>query len=186
MLNVKAIGVLDCRKYITDKFGPSAHDEIRALMSERDRAIVYSDELSPLSWVDLEAVVNHAIATDQAFGNGDGRVIDAMLQNLANQHYHGIYRIMFQSATPKEVVEKIASIWNRYYDKGEVSIEFLDDNHAINKITRCPGVPPHHEILVIPYMEAIMNLAGVRDVRVQHTRCIANGGDCCIFEYSWR
>ncbi|MBN1611455.1 MAG: hypothetical protein JW940_32780 [Polyangiaceae bacterium] len=41
------------------------------------------------------------------------------------------------------MVERTASLWNRYYDKGEVSIESLDDNHAINKITRCP-VPRLH------------------------------------------
>ena len=186
MLNVKAVGILDCRKYITEKFGASAHDEIRALMSDRDRDIVYSNELSPLSWVDLEAVVNHAIAMDQALGIGDGQVSAAMLRELASQHYHGIYRIMFQSATPKEVVEKIASIWSRYYDKGRVSVEFSDDNHAINRITGCPDVPLHHEILLIPYMEAVLTLAGMRNVRINHTRCAASGGDCCIFQYSWK
>jgi predicted hydrocarbon binding protein len=186
MLNVKAVGVLDCRKYITDKFGPDAHEKIRTLMSERDRDIVYSEDLSPLSWVDLEAVVNHAIAMDKALGNGDGQVRANMLRELASNHYRGIYRIMFQSAGPKQVVNKLASIWNRYYDKGESSTEFLDDNHAIYTILDCPDVPRHHEILLIPYMESVLTLAGVRDIRIKHTQCAANGAERCVFDYSWK
>jgi hypothetical protein len=186
MLNVKAVGILDCRKYITEKFGAGAHDKIRALMRERDRDVIYAESLSPLRWVALEAVVNHAIAMDRALGSGDGEVSAAMLRDLATQHYHGIYNIMFRSATPTEVVSKLASIWNRYYDKGEASVEFVNKNRAINRIVGLPDAPRHHEILVIPYMTAVLALAGMREVSVKHTRCVANGADQCVFMYSWK
>lgn len=186
MLNVKAVGVLDCRHYITEKFGPESHDKIRAAMSERDRDLVYSNELTPLSWVELKAVINHAIAMDQVLGAGDGQLRSEMLREMARKHYLGIYKIMFQGAAPKEVVRKITSIWNRYYDKGETATEFRDDHHATSKVLNCPDAPRGHELLLIPYMEAVLTLSGVSEVSIKHTRCIANGADCCVFEYSWK
>ena len=183
MLNIKALGVLDCRTYLTEKFGPDAHDKVRALMQPGDRDIVYSEELTPLSWIDFRAVLNHSLAVDAALGRGTS---DAMLQHLAGKHFNGVYRVMFQSAAPKDVLRKIASIWNRFYDKGEASVEFMDDNHATCRIHGLSEVPRLHERLILPYMATIMALSGVRGVQIEHTQCIADGADSCAFKYSWR
>ena len=185
MLHVKGLGVLDCRTYITERFGEAAHEKIRAEMTERDQDIVYAEDLSPLSWVEVEAVINHALAVDRALGNGDGEVRDTMLRELARKHFHGIYRIMFRSVSRGEVVAKLGSIWSRYYDHGQGTIEFLDECHATNKITGVADAPLHHELLVIPYIESILTLCGLKTVAVKHTRCVARGDDSCVFQYSW-
>jgi hypothetical protein len=106
MSKIKALSVLDCRVYITEKFGAEAHEKIKAVMNNKHRDIVYAEGILPVSWLDLEAVVEHLITFDRVCGNGDGRTGDAMIRHLADRHYKGIYSIMFKNASTKEVVKK--------------------------------------------------------------------------------
>jgi hypothetical protein len=185
MVKIKAMSLLDCRAYITENFGLEAHEKIRAAMRPEAAELVYSDAITPLSWVDLAAVVNHWLVFDDLMGKGDGKLGSTMIRSLANKHFNGIYRIMFKSATPKEVVNKLASIWDRFYDRGQTLTQFVSDTHAAVKIVNCPDLPLHHDKLLKPYMEEILTLAGVANVSVKHLQCVSTGAAHCAFSYKW-
>jgi hypothetical protein len=146
---------------------------------------VYSNEITTLSWIDVAIVLEHMIAFDNVVGNGDGKASEAMIRNLANKHFNGIYRIMFKSATPTEIVKKASSIWDRYYDQGRNVCEFVGDNAANVKILDCPDLPRHHEQLVVPYMEEVLRLSGMKSVSVKHVLCVTTGSEFCLYRYRW-
>jgi hypothetical protein len=185
MVRVKALGVLDCRNYITERYGAAAHDKIRTAMRPEDRDIVYSPDTLAVTWMDLNAVINHLLIFDTVIGNGDGKADEAMIRDLANRHFKGIYSIMFKSASPKDVVKKFAQIWNRYYDHGESEVNFVDDKNVLIKVLNCPGLPRYHERLVIPYLEELLRLCGAKDIEITQPECIATGAMQCLFKVSW-
>jgi predicted hydrocarbon binding protein len=146
---------------------------------------VYSSELTSLSWIDVLAVLEHLLIFDRVVGSGDGKASEAMIRYLANKHFNGIYRIMFNHAGPKEIVKKASSIWDRYYDCGRTVIEFVADNAANVRVMDCSDLPRHHEQLVVPYMEEVLRLSGVKNVSVKHLQCVAMGSEFCLYRYNW-
>jgi predicted hydrocarbon binding protein len=122
---------------------------------------------------------------DRVVGSGDGKASEEMIRNLANKHFNGICRIMFMHAVPKEIVKMAARIWDRYYDRGRNVIEFVADNTANVKTMDCNDLPRHHEQLVMPYMEEVLRLSGVKNVSVKHLQCVATGSEFCMYRYKW-
>jgi hypothetical protein len=185
MVRIKGLSVIDARSYITEKFGADAHDKIKAAMRKADAEAYYNSDILPVTWVGVDVVVNHLIAFDKTMGKGDGKAADALIRHIGAKHFKGIYSIMFKGLSPKEVVKKIASIWDRYYDKGESIVDTIDDHSAVIKIIKCPDLPFRHELLPVPYMEEILTLSGAKNVSIKHTQCVVNGADYCILKYHW-
>jgi hypothetical protein len=185
MVKLKGLGVLDCREYITEKFGLDAHNKIKAQMKKADADLVYSTEILPVSWVSLDAVIAHLLTFDRVFGNGNGKAADDMLRHVGAKHYKGIYSIAFKGMSPKEILQKVAAIWERFYDHGKNVLDSIDNNNAVVKIVDCPDLPLHHERLPIPYMETILSLSGAKNTRITHPQCVAKGAEYCILKYRW-
>lgn len=92
---------------------------------------------------------------------------------------------MSQAESPKDFLKKIGKVWERYYDRGIASIEFVGDNKAISRVIDCQGLPLHHEILILPYMVRLLTLVGANNVVAKHTKCVAKRHTSCVYEYTW-
>jgi hypothetical protein len=186
MTKVKALSVLDCRAYVLEQFGEAGVERLKGRLSDQARTEIYAPELLAVDWLEVGLVVEHAIAVDETFGNGDGAVCSAMMRELTARHCRGLYRALMVVPTPQEVLQKSGRLWRRYYDRGETIVEFPEENRAIKRILGCPDLPKRHECVILPYYEELVRQGGGTDVRAQHLSCVATGAETCLTEVRWK
>ena len=185
MTKLKALSVLECRDYVIDTFGADAPARIKAAMTATARGQIYSEQLMASDWVELEAVVEHAVVIDYLFGSGDGKVCSEMIREITARHHRGLYKAILSAPNPREALTRSSRLWPRFYDRGETLVEFPTPTTAIKRIVGCLDLPRRHELLVLPYYEETIRQAGGRDVVSEHVQCVASGADCCISRLRW-
>ena len=185
MTKLKALSVLECREYVRDRFGPEAIARVQASMSASARLQVYSEQLLSSDWVDVAAAVEHGLIVDAMLGHGDGTLCREMIAELTARHHRGLYKAILNSPNPREALTRSGRLWPRFYDQGEVLVEFPTPTSAIKRIVGCPDLPRKHEWLVVPYYEETIRQAGGRNVESEHVQCVADGAEQCITHLRW-
>lgn len=183
MTRIKALSVIECRAWISERYGTDGLARAQACMKPEARALVYADHLLAIDWIEVADAVEHACAVDLAFGPG---AAETMVTDLAANHAKGIYRAIVTRPGPQETLLMSSRLWRRYYDNGETIVEFPDEHTAHKRILACPDMPRGHEVLIVPYYAELVRQAGGRDVKLRHTRCVADGAEDCMTEITWR
>jgi hypothetical protein len=186
MTKLKALSVIQCREYVLEQHGADGVEHVKAAMKKASRDTVYGEHLLPTDWIEVEHGVDHARAYDDVFGVGDGRASARMIYDLTERHAATLYKSVLVGASPRAVIERSSRLWARYYDRGETQVEFLADTAAIKRIVGCPDLPRYHDWLTSPYYEAVLRHSSAIDITVKHTKCVADGADCCETELRWR
>jgi hypothetical protein len=186
MTKLKALSVLQCREYVFETHGAEGIERVKAAMKPAARDAVYADHLVATDWLEVEYGVEHARAYDRVFGIGDGSMAFRMLHELTARHATSLYKAVLVGESPRVVIERSSRLWTRYYDQGEVHVEFVGETTAIKRIVGCPDLPRYHDWLTSPYYEAVLKQSSARDIVVKHTKCVANGAECCETELRWK
>jgi hypothetical protein len=186
MTKLKAISVLECREFVKERFGAEAMARVQAAMSATARGQVYSEQLLSSDWVEVDAALEHALRVDAMLGRGDGRLCYDMICELTARHHRGLYKAILTADNPREALARSGRLWPRFYDTGEVLVEFPTPDSAIKRIVGCPDLPEHHEWMVIPYYEETIRQAGGRDVESEHVQCVATGAEQCVTRLRWK
>ena len=185
MTRLKALSVIQCRDYVLEKHGREGIDRVKASMKPDARAVVYADDLLPTDWIEVAHGVDHARAYDRIFGIGDGDTASQMVIDLTLRHATTLYKSVL-IGQPHAVLERSSRLWTRYYDRGETQLELVGDTTAVKRIIGCPDLPRYHDWLTTPYYVAVLRIATAVDVTAKHTKCVANGADCCETELRWK
>lgn len=185
MTKLKAISVLECREYVRERFGPEAMARVQAAMSDTARGQVYSEQLLSSDWVDVDAALEHGLRVDAMLGRGDGKLCYEMVCELTARHHRGLYKAILNAENPREALARSGRLWPRFYDAGEVLVEFPTETSAIKRIVGCPDLPERHEWMVIPYYEETIRQAGGREVESEHIQCVARGAEQCVTRLRW-
>jgi hypothetical protein len=186
MTRLKALSVLQCRDYVLEEHGSEGIERVKASMKPAARDAVYAEHLVATDWLEVEYGVDHARAYDRVFGIGDGSMASRMVHELTARHAATLYKAVLVGASPRAVIERSSRLWARYYDQGETIAEFLSETSAIKRIVGCPDLPRYHDWLTTPYYEAVLRHSSAKDITVKHTKCVANGAECCETELRWR
>jgi hypothetical protein len=186
MTKLKALSVLQCRDYVREVHGVEGLERVKAAMKPGARDVVYSDHLVATDWIEVVHGVEHARAYDRVFGLGDGAMSSRMIHELTARHAATLYKSVLVGESPRVIIERSSRLWSRYYDQGEVHVEHVGDSTAIKRIVGCPDLPRFHDWLTTPYYEAVLKHSSARDITVKHTKCVANGADCCETELRWQ
>jgi hypothetical protein len=186
MTKIKALSVIQCRDYVLELHGPEGIQRVKAAMKPDARSIIYSEELLPTDWVEVQRAVDHAYAIDSVFGTGDGQECCRMIHELTTRHAAGLYKSVLTGGSARSILERAGRLWSRYYDQGETLVEITGETSCRKRIVGCPDLPRDHDWFTTPYYETLLRHAGARDIVVKHTKCVANGADCCETELRWK
>jgi hypothetical protein len=186
MTKLKALSILQARAYTLEKYGAEATERVKASLSDEVRAQLYSEQLLPVDWIEVELAVKHVQAYDNIVGTGDGQLATSLVREVAERHFKGLYRVLFLVASPRSVLEKSARLWTRYYDQGESLVTIHEPGHATSRIVGCPDLPLGHEILILPYQEEVLRQCGAKQPNAVHTLCVATGAQHCETEIRWK
>ena len=64
-------------------------------------------------------------------------------------------------------------------------MEVLGDKSARLRVTDYPGIPLHHDVENIGWMETALQMCHCRKATIRHPRCMARGDAACVFEAAW-
>lgn len=186
MTRLKALSVLQSVELVQKKHGDAALERIKAALSADARRAIYESHLLPSDWIDLRHATEHLVAYDRLIGQSDGVAAKALVHELAVAQTSGIYRILFAFTSPRTLIEKTARLWPRYYDRGESVGQMVDEHSCSLRIVGCPDLPKHHDWMIDPFFVHVLARTGALEVESRHSKCVAQGDDCCLSEYSWR
>src|SRR5262245_46022722 len=163
MTKFKALSLIQSRDYVRDTYGPEGVARMKARLSRGAYDAVYSENLMATDWIELDHCIEHAVAIDELFGSGDGTMSAKVVRQITNKHFNDLYRSVLQTSTPRSMLERSGRLWNRYYDRGDSSVEFPTPTSAIKRIFNCPDLPAKHEYFVLPFYEEVLRLCGAED-----------------------
>ena len=186
MTKIKALSVIQCRDYVLEFYGPEALERVKAAMPPAACAAIYSEELLPTDWVEVAYAVDHGRCIDRVFGIGNGQECFRMINELTTRHAAGLYKSVLTGGSSRSILERAGRLWPRYYDQGETLVEMVGDTACIKRIVGCPDLPRYHDWFTTPYYETLLRHSGAKDISVKHTKCVANGADCCETELRWK
>lgn len=176
MSYVRGMGPTTARR-ILERLPPLDHELLEGLL-------VY-----PAFWYPTEVLhrLDEAIAGELANGDRAGILLD-IGQFSADQNFGpaGALRSWVREDDPHALLREIPRIQASLFGTGEHSYERLGDGTAVVRALERDGHEGEACVTTAGWLRRAIELCGGRDVEVNETACLADGGRCCEFRCDWR
>ncbi len=184
MGKVKGTAWISLTNFLARAEGPEAYARVLAKLAPKDAAQL-QEIILPISWLEYGVYVRFLLAADLEFGHSDHALFRESSRVLAQENMHGVYRIFLKVVSPAFVLSKVAQLWHRLMDPGEMRLTKETRNSVELTLTEFPDMPLHHEIGQSAFMEEIARMTGLKQVSCTHPKCLARGDDHCLYVVSW-
>jgi hypothetical protein len=189
--NVKGSIFVHTRGYTIKVHGESVWKEILSHLSEKDREIL-EGSLTKADWYPVPLLNRLISVYDNMFGNGDFKSIVPIAEYIAEQDLGPVFDIFVNLKSPPFVLSSAPSLWSRYFDTGEVSIETADDDKRYYKIV-LKEIADENRVsgqALCTYgnptwLKSALIMAGAKSVTMSHTDCRYKGASSCALEVWW-
>ncbi len=182
-VTVKGSPVRSLQKFIDAELNPEQREVVfRALPAEyasRFGAPVLATETVPVHMLNriTEEAAKAKGETIEAFARRAGR-------EAAGDAVKGIYRFFALVMTPPALLSKAGQMWSSLYNRGELRVEEQTDKSARIRLNNFPS-----EVAgcsrVTGWIERMAELTGVKNVKIEQTKCFAKGGAACEWNVTW-
>lgn len=182
-VTVKGSPVRSLQKFIDAELNPEQRDIVfRALPAEyaaRFGKPVLATETVPVHMLNriTEEAARAKGETVEVFARRAGR-------EAAGDAVKGIYRFFALVMTPPALLSKAGQMWSSLYNRGELRVEEQTDKSARLRLNNFPS-----EIAgcsrVTGWIERMAELTGVKNVKIEQTKCFAKGGASCEWNLTW-
>lgn len=182
-VTVKGSPVRSLQKFIDAELDPAQRETVfRALPAEyaaRFGKPVLATETVPVHMLNriTEEAARAKGETLEAFARRAGR-------EAAGDAVKGIYRFFALVMTPPALLSKAGQMWSSLYNRGELRVEEQTDKSARLRLNDFPS-----EIAgcsrVTGWIERMAELTGVKNVKIEQTKCFAKGGASCEWNLTW-
>lgn len=137
-----------------------------------------------LQWTEIEFSVGVIEAIARAFGRNPQEIARQVGAFSAGNTIGTFYRFLLSTAAPATIVEKFPSLWKTYSNTGEVAECQVEGNRGALVLTGFTdaGLSCH---TLCGFVQKALEMAGARNVQVNHTECAAHGGAKCRFQMTW-
>lgn len=182
-VTVKGSPVRSLQKFIDAELDPQQRETVFGNLppeyATRFRAPVLATETVPVHMLNrfTEEAAKARGETIDAFARRAGR-------EAAGDAVKGIYRFFALVMTPPALLSKAAQMWSSLYNRGELRVEEQTENSARLRLANFPSEAAGCA-RVTGWMERMAELTGVKNVKVEQTRCFARGDAACEWHVSW-
>ncbi len=97
----------------------------------------------------------------------------------------GIYAHLIRRGDPATTLRRTSVVWGLYHDTGKEEVVESGDNYVVTEIFGYKH--PSREVcsIVKGWNAELSTLAGGKEVRVDHERCVLAGASACRFKVTW-
>jgi len=137
----------------------------------------------PMSWLPTELLVSALRSLGEA--GLDGPVCARLIgQTAAASSFTRFLGADPGALTPQQVIGLIATLWERYHDWGEVTVEWRSETEV--DVAVADGVAdPLLCASSAGLLGQVASVAGISAHRVIHTACASSGASACEFTIRW-
>lgn len=169
-------------RYVEAQHGPAAVDDVRARLSDADRARVES--VAATEEIPIELLRALWDAVEQSIGRRDGGWPEKSgafsIQSSGMQLYGGILK----KKDPLEFLSQPVSLFRLYYQPGNMEVVEAEPGRAVLRLVGFPGDPVFCRRQTGGLLRAV-ELAGGVTPSVRHVRCSVEGDAFCEWELHW-
>ena len=152
---------------------------------DQDTRKIVSGLLLPSSRYPLQHLVAVCEATDRIFGRGDLRLCWEIGEFAADYEVNMLHKVFLRVASLDYWFRIAGSAWRSYYSHGTLRPSVhgtsgtltLSDFNPISKAVcyRFGG-----------WVRRVVEMTNASGVTMQHTACVLDGADACVWQGSWR
>ena len=182
-VTVKGSPVRSLQKFIDAELSSDQRDAVlRALPAEwakRFSAPILATETVPVHMLNrfTEEAARARGETTDTFARRAGR-------EGASDAVKGIYRFFALVMTPPALLGKAGQMWSSLYNRGELRVTDQTDRSAHIVLQDFPSEPAGCA-RITGWIERMAELTGVKNVKVEQTRCFAKGAASCEWDITW-
>ncbi len=175
--------------FVEQRHSPAAWRAVVDALPADDRAVI-DGLLLVGGWYPV-GVWNRAVATyiRQHAKDVDGEMT-AIARHIADRDLNTVFKVLLKMGSAEFVLSRTDSLWSRYFDVGTFENAELGkrrwalkltaptgENEAPGELTCGPGV--------CGWLQQALELTGVKQARVVHSRCRFHGAYQCEYDVTW-
>jgi hypothetical protein len=167
-------------------FGPEAPERCLDYVGKQDRALLTS--ISAVGWYPAEPVLRYHYALQELYGNDDYfGVCEEAGRFSAKWGLNTIMRAFLRFQSPIWVMQKHASVWERYHDSGRWEANNGSQPNSISgRLFDFQVKDPAFCARLRGWLHGAISMTGGRRVQVVEPNCRCRGDEYCQFDSSWQ
>lgn len=173
-------------RYVLKHFGAGALQKLASQLPEESRAHLLSPPMA-FSWQPMQVMMEIDRAIVYGPMAGDVSRMKQFGAEIGTADLSTIYKLLLRMAVSMDkFVDKAASAFDAYFQPGKGEGKLFAPGHA--RVAFNGIVLPYYLCTFgLPgWLEAVGNLTGTRNLRIQHDICCHLGHEHCAWDLYWR
>ncbi len=184
MAQVKGTAVLSSLRYVRERFGEPALAGVLAALPPGDGTLLQGLVLAS-SWYPMGSLGRFMQEAEKQLASQDPKLLQNMGRASCEEGLKGIYKIFLKVGSPGFTIDRAARVLSNYYDTGDLVVVEKAERHVAAELR---GLEDSGRVFcerIYGWMQRMLELTGVRNLRAAHSSCVHRGDPACRFEGSW-
>ena len=183
MAQVKGTAIVASVRYVRERFGEEALKRVLGPLPQEERLVLEGGILAS-SWYPMPLFLHFMQEVERQLGAQEPQVIRRMGAASAEYGIKGVYKVFFKLGSPEFIIGRAARVFGSYYDTGQIVVSESRAGRAVLDLTGFEGAPQFCE-RILGWMEKTVAMAGAKNLRSDHPRCVHRGDSACRFVGDW-
>lgn len=163
MAGYKGMALVLVRQWIRAA-DPDVERRVLEALTPEER-IAYAS-LVATAWVPVELATNLYVVASPLLYPKEPRPLRQIGRDLARQNLGGVFRFVVRVISVQMLIEKTASLWRSFHDRGEATVTRESDRLFRFEVTDYPELPERMRETIVGWLGQAVELTGAQNVRV--------------------
>jgi hypothetical protein len=148
-------------------------------------AAVFAAPILASEWYPYPAYSGLLAAIDRQVGRDDLSLMPTLGRFAARQDLSGVFKVISVLASIPRILQSSSIFWSRYCDAGVFEITALEADRGTGVVRDFPTIAPHHESMLVGWIEGIGLAAGAKTANVELARSVHRGDAMSEYHMRW-
>ena len=184
MAKVKGVALISRLQTIKSEFGQESLDKVLENMKSQNREMLAST--IPSSWYDADIFKDFNESIQRTLSSVHSNIMERIGELTAEESLKGVYKTRLKEGDVYQTLSRAALLWKAFHDTGELSVEMTEGEKKVT--LRVAGFAlPHVENCknLIGWGRRMIELSGGTNVKIEETKCMNRGDECCEMVAVW-
>jgi hypothetical protein len=183
MAQVKGTAVIASVRYVRERFGEEALKRVLGPLPVEERHVLEGGILAS-AWYPMPLFLHFMQEVERQLASQEPDVIRRMGRASAEYGIKGVYKVFFRLGSPEFIIGRAARVFGSYDDSGQLVVAESRAGRAVVELSGFEGAPQFCK-RILGWMEKTIEMAGAKNLRSDHPRCVHRGDGACRFVGDW-
>ncbi|NLI97391.1 hypothetical protein GX441_01880 [bacterium] len=182
----RGVNAVLVKNWLSDRFGSEGLEKILAKLGFDARAMISEPKAS--EWYPAALMEEVYKVIDEELGRRYPEILVDYGRYAADKSVKGFLRYLTRLINIEMLIKRMPAFWKQYHKGGNIDAgEVSDTPDRQSTIISVDGfeLGPAGCQAIRGYIEGILPMANVRDVKVKEKSCIYKGDESCTWQASW-